>query len=66
MEPLESSPCTQVCQLAPGGAGCLGCGRIGAEIAAWMGLNNEARRAVKAMARHRLQALQAAGLSPPG
>lgn len=43
-----SSPCIGVCKLDAARAACTGCGRTLAEIAAWPGLDEAARRAIMA------------------
>ena len=48
------SPCTKVCRIDPAGGACEGCGRTLDEIAGWMGLTPERKRAVVAAARARL------------
>jgi predicted Fe-S protein YdhL (DUF1289 family) len=51
------SPCNDVCQLDRGTGWCLGCGRTGAEIAAWPGMTDEVRDMVMALLPPRLEAL---------
>jgi predicted Fe-S protein YdhL (DUF1289 family) len=46
-----------VCVIDPATGWCEGCGRTGAEIAAWLGLGNEARRAIMAELPARLERL---------
>jgi hypothetical protein len=45
MDAIET-PCIQVCVIDPRTGLCLGCGRSGAEIAAWLELTPLQRRAV--------------------
>ncbi|WAJ30595.1 DUF1289 domain-containing protein [Antarcticirhabdus aurantiaca] len=45
--PIES-PCILVCAIDPVTGYCFGCGRTGAEIGAWLGLNPAERRGVMA------------------
>jgi hypothetical protein len=59
-DPPVPSPCVSVCVLDPGGSGvCTGCGRTMDEIAAWIDLRNDERRAVIARLPERLAALRA-------
>jgi uncharacterized protein len=55
------SPCNDVCQLDWKSGWCLGCGRTGAEIAAWPRLTDEERDRLMALMPARLEAL---GLPP--
>ncbi len=41
-----STPCIKTCVLDPRSGLCLGCGRTGAEIASWAGLEEANRRAI--------------------
>jgi predicted Fe-S protein YdhL (DUF1289 family) len=59
-EPPVASPCVSVCVLDPGGTGvCTGCGRTMDEIASWIDLTNDERRAVIDRLPERLSALRA-------
>ena len=51
------SPCNDVCQLDWKSGWCLGCGRNGAEIAAWPRITDEERDRVMALLPARLEAL---------
>lgn len=53
------SPCVLVCTLDIATNWCLGCGRTGAEIAAWTAITPEERRRVMAMLPERMAALEA-------
>ena len=54
-----ASPCISVCVVDPRGTGvCTGCGRTLDEIAAWIDLDDDARRAVLARLPGRLGALR--------
>ena len=54
-----ASPCISVCVVDPRGTGvCTGCGRTLDEIAAWIDLDDDARRAVLARLPARLAALR--------
>ena len=53
--PVMESPCTKICTLDPSGAICVGCGRTGDEIARWLALTADERRAVVLAARERLE-----------
>jgi predicted Fe-S protein YdhL (DUF1289 family) len=55
------SPCNDVCQLDWKSGWCLGCGRSGAEIAAWPRITDDERDRVMALLPARLEAL---GLPP--
>lgn len=57
------SPCNLVCQLDSGSGYCLGCGRTGDEIAAWLDYTDAEREAVMAGLPARLRAI---GLPPGG
>jgi hypothetical protein len=52
-----ASPCNDVCQLDWKSGWCLGCGRTGAEIAAWPRLTEEERERLMAQMPARLDAL---------
>jgi len=43
-----STPCIGICLLDEEAGFCVGCGRTGAEIAGWLAMSEEARRAVMA------------------
>ncbi|MCK5932126.1 MAG: DUF1289 domain-containing protein [Fulvimarina manganoxydans] len=45
---MTDTPCIQICVLDPHSGLCRGCGRTGAEIAAWPTLDRASRRAVMA------------------
>jgi uncharacterized protein len=51
------SPCNEVCQLEWKSGYCLGCGRTGAEIAAWGRITDEERDAITALLPARLDAM---------
>lgn len=51
---VVASPCTKICRIAPGEGLCEGCGRTLDEIAGWMALPPDHKRAVVAMAARRL------------
>jgi len=53
-----SSPCNDVCQLDWKSGWCLGCGRTGAEIAAWPRMNEEERDALMALLPARMEAMK--------
>jgi len=58
-----ASPCISVCVVDPRGSGvCVGCGRTLDEIAAWVDLDNDERRAVLARLPQRLARLRARNL----
>lgn len=42
------SPCLNICLIDPVSGLCIGCGRTGAEVAAWIGMTDAERRAVMA------------------
>lgn len=46
-EPV-STPCIKVCVVSGQTSQCIGCGRTLAEIAAWGGMTEDARRAIMA------------------
>jgi hypothetical protein len=48
------TPCIQVCVIDPRSGFCIGCGRTGAEIAAWPELTVDQRRTVMATLPDRL------------
>jgi hypothetical protein len=51
------SPCNDVCQLEWKSGLCLGCGRTGAEIAAWPRMTDEERDAITALLPARMDAM---------
>ena len=51
------SPCISVCEMDPDNRYCLGCLRTSGEIAAWGGLDHDARLALLDQLRDRRQAL---------
>jgi uncharacterized protein len=51
------SPCNEVCQLERKSGFCLGCGRTGAEIAAWPRISDDERDAITALLAARLDAM---------
>lgn len=51
---MVSTPCIRICTLDPAGRLCLGCGRTVAEIGAWGGMDEAARKAVMAVLPARL------------
>jgi len=57
------TPCNKICVLDPQTGLCRGCGRNGAEIAAWTGMSNDERARVMALLPERLSALGAAATS---
>ncbi len=58
MSERVSSPCNDVCQLDWKSGWCLGCGRTGAEIAAWPRMNEEERDALMALLPARMEAMK--------
>ncbi len=52
------SPCNRVCTIDRASGFCLGCGRTGAEIGAWVSLSPAERRAVMAELPARLARLE--------
>ena len=61
--PRPLTPCRRICRLDPATGFCEGCGRTGAEIAAWGGLPEAERRRIMARLPGRLRA---AVPGPPG
>jgi predicted Fe-S protein YdhL (DUF1289 family) len=57
-----ASPCNRVCVLDRESGHCIGCGRTGAEIGAWPGMEDAARRRLLALLPGRIEALEARGL----
>jgi predicted Fe-S protein YdhL (DUF1289 family) len=51
------SPCNKVCTLDPASGWCIGCGRTGEEIGAWIMLDDAARAALVAELPARLRQL---------
>jgi predicted Fe-S protein YdhL (DUF1289 family) len=51
------TPCRKICVLDQPSGLCRGCGRSGAEIAAWLGLSNSERTQIMALLPERLSAL---------
>ena len=59
LERPVASPCISVCVVDPRGTGvCVGCGRTLDEIAGWIDMSDDARRAVLARLPGRLAALR--------
>ncbi len=58
MNERVKSPCNDVCQLDWKSGWCLGCGRTGAEIAAWPRLTDAERDALLALLPARMEALK--------
>jgi predicted Fe-S protein YdhL (DUF1289 family) len=59
LERPVASPCISVCVVDPRGSGvCVGCGRTLDEIAGWIDMSDDARRAVLARLPDRLAALR--------
>jgi hypothetical protein len=54
MDVAIETPCIQVCVIDPRSGFCIGCGRTGEEIAAWLDLSPGDRRAVMATLPDRL------------
>lgn len=52
-----ASPCVNICQLDPASGYCIGCLRTMDEIANWLELNNEQKRAIVALLEQRKKAL---------
>lgn len=48
MDPGPESPCIRLCVIDPISGFCIGCGRKGEEIAAWLSLSLAERRAINA------------------
>jgi predicted Fe-S protein YdhL (DUF1289 family) len=51
-----STPCVEICVMDPLSGLCIGCGRTGGEIAAWLSLTEPERRAIMAQLGGRLVA----------
>ena len=62
--PPVSTPCIKVCAVSGLTGLCIGCGRTLAEIAAWGGMDEPARRAVMAELPARLEALARGPAAP--
>jgi predicted Fe-S protein YdhL (DUF1289 family) len=56
--PAVPSPCTNICRIDAASGYCEGCMRTLTEIAAWSGLDDQAKRAVWALLPERREALQ--------
>jgi predicted Fe-S protein YdhL (DUF1289 family) len=56
VEPIET-PCIKTCVIDPASGFCIGCGRTGEEVAAWLTLSPEQRRAVMETLPDRLAAM---------
>ncbi len=56
--PVIASPCNKVCTVAPRSGMCIGCGRTVAEIAAWLGYNDNQRSRIMAELPNRLATLR--------
>jgi uncharacterized protein len=57
MSPEVESPCVNICQMDPVTGYCIGCLRRIEEIAGWMDLSNEERRAIVAQLEERKKVL---------
>ena len=57
-----ASPCIGICSLNPETGFCVGCWRVGSEIAAWSSANAESRMEILAQARKRRDAATSAQL----
>jgi len=55
------SPCNKVCRIDPANGFCLGCGRTGEEIGAWLSFSPAAKRTLLAELAHRPAPLRKAG-----
>ncbi len=51
------SPCVKTCVIDPASGFCIGCGRTGNEIGAWMGMHPGQRRDIMAGLPDRLKAM---------
>jgi predicted Fe-S protein YdhL (DUF1289 family) len=58
---MVESPCTKLCQLDPRTGWCLGCGRTGEEIGAWLAMGDAQRSALVATLPERMRLLRRAG-----
>jgi predicted Fe-S protein YdhL (DUF1289 family) len=58
---MVESPCNKVCRLDPRSGWCLGCGRTGEEIGAWLAMTDAERAALVAKLPERLRLLRRAG-----
>lgn len=61
-----SSPCIDICVLDEEAGICIGCGRTAQEIAGWIGMGEDARRAVMAGLATRLASHRERTLAPSG
>jgi uncharacterized protein len=57
---MIDSPCTRVCILDAASGFCIGCGRTGSEIAAWLGASDRQRQRIVADLPRRLADLERA------
>ncbi len=55
--PAIQSPCIKLCVLEPDSGYCIGCGRTGDEIASWISLSPQERKAVVSQLGQRLDNL---------
>ncbi len=51
------TPCIKTCVIDPATGFCIGCGRTGNEIGAWMGMHPGQRREIMAMLPERLRTM---------
>lgn len=51
------TPCIKVCVIDPASGFCIGCGRTGSEIGAWMGMASDQRRDIMATLPERLKTM---------
>jgi hypothetical protein len=63
---MVESPCINVCRMHEPSGHCLGCGRTLDEIALWSVLDDDDKRAVRALLPERLAALPDIGLARAG
>jgi uncharacterized protein len=59
-----TTPCNRVCALHPVSGLCLGCGRSVAEIAGWLGFDDEERAAIMVRLPVRLAAMTGTNVNP--
>ncbi|MBK9083157.1 MAG: DUF1289 domain-containing protein [Rhizobiales bacterium] len=52
-----ASPCVKICVIDTRTGWCVGCGRTGAEIGAWLTMSDDAKRALGAALPARLKAM---------
>ncbi|BAQ17957.1 DUF1289 domain-containing protein [Methyloceanibacter caenitepidi] len=52
------TPCVNICMLEPESGLCIGCGRSGDEIAGWVDMSPDERRAIMAALPERLRNLE--------